>query len=189
MNFSLSSIIVLVLLAAVLAFLLITYNGLVRMRNRVQNSWSDIDVTLKRRHDLIPNLVETARGYMAHERETLESVTSARTQAMSSGGNIGMRAASEIALTGALGNMMVTAERYPTLRASENMKLLQEQLTSTENRIAFARQCYNDSVREYNTTLASFPKNMIAGAFGFSPAILFQTDAGSRENQRVVISS
>jgi LemA protein len=178
-------IIVLLLLAAVLAFLLTTYNGLVRMRNRVQNSWSDIDVTLKRRHDLIPNLVETARGYMAHERETLENVTSARTQAVATSGNIGARAVAEVALTGALGNMMVTAERYPALRASENMKLLQEQLTSTENRIAFARQCYNDSVREYNTTLASFPKNMIAGAFGFSPAILFQAEEGSRENQQV----
>jgi LemA protein len=182
---NLSTLIVVLLLAAVLAFLLITYNGLVRMRNRVQNSWSDIDVTLKRRHDLIPNLVETARGYMAHERETLENVTSARTQAVATSGNIGARATAELALTGALGNMMVTAERYPTLRASENMKLLQEQLTTTENRIAFARQCYNDSVREYNTTLASFPKNLIAGALGFSPAILFQAEAGSRENQQV----
>lgn len=187
MDNSLLIIIVVAVAAVLLLALLLAYNRLVRLRNKVQNSWSDIDVTLKRRHDLVPNLVGAAKGYMAHERGTLESVTAARSQAMSSGGNIAARGMAELALTGALGNMMVTAEKYPTLHASDNMKLLQEQLTSTENRIAFARQCYNDAVREYNTVLATFPRNLIAGAFGFSQAVLFQAEPESRESQKVAI--
>jgi LemA protein len=126
---------------------------------------------------------------MAHERQTIEAVTSARTQAMASGGNIAVRAAAEMALTGAIGNVLVTSERYPQLRAAENMQLLQEQLTSTENRIAFARQCYNDAVREYNTALCTFPDNVVAGPFGFSQAVLFQADQSSRTNPQVAVGS
>jgi LemA protein len=168
-------------LAAVLLFLLLkTYNSLVRMRNIVRNGWSDIDVQLTRRHDLVPNLVESVRGYMTHERETLEAVTRARSQAMTMGASLATRAAAEMALGGAVGNLFAVAERYPTLKASQQFLLLQEQLTSTENRIAFARQHYNESVRQYNTSLAEFPRNLLAGMMGFAPAALFAADAGDR---------
>ena len=168
---------------AVLLFLLIrTYNVLVGMRNTVRNGWSDIDVQLTRRHDLVPNLVESVRGYMTHERETLEAVTQARSQAIMAGADLATRATAEMALTGAVGNLFAVAERYPTLKASSQFLLLQEQITSTENRIAFARQHYNESVRRYNTALAEFPRNLLAGAMGFSPAALFSADAGDRAN-------
>src|SRR5215469_13770522 len=162
-----------------------TYNRLVRLRNRVQNAWSDVDVQLKRRHDLVPNLVETVRGYMQHERQTLEAVTSARAQAMTTGAGISARAVAEMALTGAVGNLFAVAERYPALRAAQNFTLLQEQLTTTENRIAFARQYYNESVMQYNTAIATFPRNLIAGAMGFSAAMLFAAEAGDRTNVAV----
>ena len=169
------------LAAILLALLLTTYNSLVRMRNEVRNGWSDIDVQLSRRHDLVPNLVESVKGYMAHERETLEAVTRARTQAMTAGGaDLTARAAAEIALSGAVGNLFVSAERYPALKASQQFLLLQEQLTSTENRIAYARQHYNECVRRFNTALAEFPKNLVAGMMGFAPATLFAADAGDR---------
>lgn len=168
--------------AAILLFLLLrTYNSLVRMRNAVRNGWSDIDVQLTRRHDLVPNLVEAVRGYMNHERETLEAVTRARTQAVAASGvDLATRATAEMALTGAVGNLFVVAERYPTLKASQQFLLLQEQLTSTENRIAYARQYYNESVRRYNTALAEFPRNMLAGMMGFSAAALFAAEEGDR---------
>jgi LemA protein len=171
-------------IAAVLLFLLLrTYNSLVGMRNTVRNGWSDIDVQLTRRHDLVPNLVESVRGYMAHERETLEAVTRARTQAVTlTGANLATRAVAEMALTGAVGNLFAVAERYPTLKASQQFLLLQEQLTSTENRIAYARQHYNECVRRYNTSLAEFPRNLFAGMMGFSPAALFAAEAGDRAN-------
>ncbi len=172
--------------AAVLLFLLLkTYNSLVRMRNVVRNGWSDIDVQLTRRHDLVPNLVESVRGYMAHERETLEAVTRARSQAMTAGANLATRAVAEMALGGAVGNLFAVAERYPNLKASQQFLLLQEQLTSTENRIAFARQHYNESVRQYNTSLAEFPRNLLAGMMGFAPAALFAADAGDRASVQV----
>ncbi|HEY6349343.1 MAG TPA: LemA family protein [Candidatus Angelobacter sp.] len=175
-----STIVLLVLAALVLVLLAWTYNRLVRLRNRVQNAWSDVDVQLKRRHDLVPGLVESVRGYAAHERQTLEAVTSARAQAMASGAGIGARAVAELALTGAVGNLFAVAERYPTLRAAQNFSLLQEQLTSTENRIAFARQFYNESVLQYNTVIATFPRNLVAGAMRFSRATLFAAEAGDR---------
>jgi len=168
--------------ALVVVLLIVTYNRLVRLRNRVQNAWSDVDVQLKRRHDLVPSLVETVRGYMTHERQTLEAVTSARAQAISAGANIGARAVAETALTGAVGNLFAVAERYPTLHAAQNFTLLQEQLTSTENRIAFARQFYNESVLQYNTAIATFPRNLIAGSMGFSAAKLFQAVPEDRAN-------
>jgi LemA protein len=187
-SFTLISIAV---IAAVLLFLLLkTYNSLVRMRNIVRNGWSDIDVQLTRRHDLVPNLVESVRGYMTHERETLEAVTSARSQAISAtagGANLATRAVAEMALGGAVGNLFAVAERYPTLKASQQFLLLQEQLTSTENRIAFARQHYNESVRQYNTSLAEFPRNLLAGMMGFAPAALFAAEAGDRASVQVKV--
>ena len=172
----------------VVVLLIWTYNRLVRLRNRVQNAWSDVDVQLKRRHDLVPNLVETVRGYMEHERQTLEAVTSARAQAMTTGASIGARAVAEMALTGAVGNLFAVAERYPALRAAQNFTLLQEQLTTTENRIAFARQYYNESVMQYNTAIATFPRNLIAGVMGFSPAAMFAAEPGDRANIAVKVN-
>ncbi|HSM84957.1 MAG TPA: LemA family protein [Candidatus Limnocylindrales bacterium] len=171
----------------VLFFLLKTYNRLVRMRNSLRNAWSDIDVQLTRRHDLIPNLVETVKGYMGHERATLEAVTQARSQAMRSGADIMTRAAAEMALTGAVGNLFATAERYPQLKAVENFNLLQEQITSTENRIAFARQHYNETVRQFNTAIAEFPRNLVAGVFGFTAEPLFAAEAGDRAVAQVKV--
>ena len=172
----------------VIVLLIWTYNRLVRLSNRVQNAWSDVDVQLKRRHDLVPNLVETVRGYMQHERQTLEAVTSARAQAMTTGASIGARAVAEMALTGAVGNLFAVAEQYPALRAAQNFTLLQEQLTTTENRIAFARQYYNESVMQYNTAIATFPRNLIAGTLGFSAAAMFAADAADRTNVAVKVN-
>jgi len=181
-------IIVAVIIAAILALLLATFNRLVSMRNGVRNGWSDIDVQLTRRHDLVPNLVESVRGYMTHERETLDAVTQARSQAMNIGGaDIATRAVAEMALSGAVSNLFSVAERYPTLKASQNFLLLQEQLTSTENRIAFARQHYNELVRQYNTALAEFPRNLVAGMFGFSASQMFAAEAGDRANVQVKV--
>ncbi len=171
--------------ALVAIFFLATFNRLVGMRNGVRNGWSDIDVQLTRRHDLVPNLVETVRGYVTHERETLEAVTEARSQAMAAGADIAARAVAELALSGAVKNLFGVVERYPTLKASQNFLILQEQLTSTENRIAFARQHYNELVRRYNTSLAEFPRNLVAGMFGFSPAQMFAAEAGDRANVQV----
>jgi LemA protein len=169
-----------------LVFLLATYNGLVRLRNNVRNGWSDIDVQLTRRHDLVPNLVESVKGYMAHERQTLEAVTQARAQAIAiAGADLMKRATAEMALGGAVKNLFGVAEKYPDLKASQNFILLQEQLTSTENRIAFARQHYNETVRQFNTAIAEFPRNLIAGTFGFSPAQMFAAEAGDRANVQV----
>lgn len=176
-------IIVAVCTVIAVLFLLVTFNRLISLRNGVHNGWSDIDVQLTRRHDLVPNLVESVRGYMDHERSTLESVTRARAEAVRMGGtDIVTRAAAEMALSGAVTNLLGVAERYPTLKASQNFLLLQEQITSTENRIAFARQHYNELVRQYNTSLAEFPRNLVAGPFGFSPAQMFAAEAGDRAN-------
>lgn len=182
-------LIAIAVLAAILLFLLLkTYNGLVRMRNIVRNGWSDIDVQLTRRHDLVPNIVESVKGYMAHERETLEEVTRARSQAMTaSGADLATRAATEMALGSAVGNLFIKTERYPTLKASQQFLLLQEQLTSTENRIAYARQHYNESVRQYNTALAEFPRNLLAWMMGFQPAALFAAETGDRANVQVEV--
>jgi LemA protein len=180
--------IVIFVIAAVLLFLLIrTYNRLIKMRNRVQNAWSDVDVQLKRRHDLVPNLVESVRGYMDHERQTLEAVTAARAQAMTSGAGIAVRTVAEMALSGAVGNLFAVAEHYPTLRAAQNFTLLQEQLASTEHRIAFARQFYNESVMQYNSAIATFPRNLLANAVGFSAATMFAAQAADRANVAVKV--
>jgi LemA protein len=184
-----TGLIAIAVVAAIVLFLLLkTYNSLIRMRNTVQSGWSDIDVQLTRRHDLVPNLVESVKGYMTHERETLEAVTRARTEAITAGGaSLATRAVAEMALTGAVGNLFAVAERYPALKASQQFLLLQEQITSTENRIAFARQHYNECVRKYNTAQAEFPRNLLAGMMGFAPSALFAADAGDRANVGVKV--
>jgi LemA protein len=153
-----------------------SFNRLVALRYRMRDAWSQIDVQLKRRYDLIPNLVNAVKGYMDHERSTLESVTRAREQAMAAGSDINARAAAESALSFATSKLMGLVEAYPALRASENMLALQEELASTENRIAFARQFYNDTVMEYNAARSTFPRNLLAGPFRFAPAQMFALD-------------
>src|SRR5687768_11977091 len=162
------------------------FNGLVGLRNRFKNAFSQIDVQLKRRYDLIPNLVETAKGYMQHERNTLEAVISARNSAASAsakaaqepGNPAAMKelAMAETSLTGSLGRLFALAEAYPDLKANQNMARLMEELSSTENKVAFARQAYNDSVMTFNTTREKFPTNIIAGTFNFGAAELFEIE-------------
>lgn len=164
-----------------------SYNGLVRLRNHVQEAWAQIDVQLKRRHDLIPNLVETVKGYATHEKETLDRVIQARAAAVSAHGHgVGEQARAENALTGALGRLMAVAEQYPDLKANRNFLALQEELTSTENKVGFARSFYNDQVRGFNTRIQSIPDNIIAGFFNFKEAEYFEIeDAAQREAPRV----
>ena len=161
------------------------YNGLVRKRQEVKNAWSQIDVQLKRRHDLIPNLVEAVKGYLTHERQTLERVIAARTQAVNAAG-VQDKAQAENALTQTLRSLFAVVERYPDLKANQNVLSLQEELTSTENRISYARQFYNDQTTRLNTAIESAPTNLIAGAAGFSKADFFQLDnLGDREAPKV----
>jgi len=164
-----------------------TYNKLVRLRNQVKNAWAQIDVQLKRRHDLIPNLIETVKGYMKHERETLEAITKARNlaqQAASSGP--GARAKAETELSSALGRLLAVVENYPDLKANQNFLALQEELTSTENKLSFSRQYYNDSVLRYNNRTQMFPSNMIASMTGFKASEFFEVSvAGEREAPKV----
>jgi LemA protein len=175
------AIVLLVVLAVVVFGVVGIYNGLVRLRNQFKNSWAQIDVQLKRRHDLIPNLVETVKGYAGHERQTLENVTKARQQAVNADG-VGAQAKAEGELSAALGRLMVVVEQYPDLKANQNFLGLQEELTSTENKIGFARQHYNDSVMTYNTRIQSFPQNVLAGMFNFTEAEHFELqDEAQRE--------
>jgi LemA protein len=172
------------------------YNSLVSLRNRFKNAFAQIDVQLKRRYDLIPNLVETAKSYMKHERETLEAVVNARNQAAAAGkaaaanpGNPGVMQkllGAEGALAGAMSKMMLVVEQYPDLKANQTMSQLMEELTSTENKVAFARQAFNDAVMHYNTAREKFPAVMLAGAFGFQEAALFEiTNEQEREAPKV----
>ncbi len=163
-------IVVIVLLVLLFVF---SYNGLVRLWTRVDDAWSQIDVQLKRRHDLIPNLVETVKGYAAHERETLDSVVQARNQAVSATGPQ-QQGQAEGVLTQALGRLFALAEAYPNLKANTNFEQLQEELTATEDRVAYARQFYNDSVMSYNTKIQSIPSNIIAGMFNFTKREFFE---------------
>lgn len=149
------------------------YNALVGMKNQVKNAWSQIDVQLKRRYDLIPNLVETAKGFMQHERQTLDSVTQARAQAMGAQG-VGEKSRAEGALSGAISKFLLTVENYPQLKANQNFLALQEELTSTENKIAFSRQNYNDQVLFFNNKIQMFPSNLVAGFFNFKQEESFQ---------------
>ena len=163
-------IVVVVALAVV-----VIYNGLIRLRNQVRNAWAQIDVQLKRRHDLIPNLMETVKGYMAHERETLENVTKARTMATQASG-AAQAGQAEGMLSQALGRLFAVAENYPDLKANQNFLALQEELTSTENKIGFARQFYNDQVMRLNNKIQMFPSNVVAGAFGFKQEEFFEIE-------------
>lgn len=156
------------------------YNGLVRMRNQVKNAWAQIDVQLKRRHDLIPNLVETAKGYMKHERDTLENITKARNLAQgAAGAGAAKQSGAESMLGGALMKFFAVAENYPDLKANQNFLAIQEELSSTENKISFARQFYNDAVMLYNTKIQSIPTNIIAGMCGFKEESLFEIEDAS----------
>ncbi len=170
--------------ALIVIFLIATYNRLVRLRNRVEAAWSQIDVQLRRRHDLIPNLVETVKGYAAHERETLEAVTRARQQAVAADG-VQEQAQAENMLTATLRQLFAVAEAYPELRANENFLALQEELTGTESRIAFSRQFYNEQVLAYDNALETFPSNIVAGAFTFQPKEYFEAEEQTREPVRV----
>lgn len=171
-------IIVGVVVVLVALWLFVTYNGLVKLRNQTKNAWAQIDVQLKRRHDLIPNLVETVKGYAAHERQTFEEVTQARNVAVSAiGKGVGEQAKAEGGLSGALSRLLAVAEQYPNLKANENFLALQEQLSSTENKIAFSRQFYNDSVLNYNNKIQMAPSNIVAGMFGFKTGEFFEVTA------------
>ncbi len=191
--------IALIVLGILLAFVVILglwvagiYNTLVALRNRFKNAFAQIDVQLKRRYDLIPNLVEVAKGYMKHERETLENVIKARNIALAASQSAAANPAdanavksllsAESGLTGALSRLMVVSEQYPDLKANQNMMQLTEELTSTENKISFARQAYNDSVMSYNTSRETFPNVIFAGMFGFLPAELFKIEDPTERN-------
>jgi LemA protein len=182
--------IILGIVGIIIIFLVATYNGLVRLRNQVKNAWAQIDVQLKRRYDLIPNLIETVKGYMKHERETLESVTQARNlaqQIASSGA--GARAKAESELSSALSRLLAVVENYPDLKANQNFLALQEELTSTENKISFSRQFYNDSVLRYNNKTQMFPSNFVASMTGFKASEFFEvTLAAEREAPKVSFS-
>ncbi len=174
--------IALIVVGAVLFLIVVVligiYNGLVRSRNRVKNAWSQIDVQLKRRHDLIPNIVETVKGYAKHERETLENVTKARQMAVDASkvDDVAARIRAENMLSQTLRSLFAVAENYPDLKANQNFMQLQEELTSTENKVAFARQHYNDSVMHYNNRIEMFPSNVVAGMFGFKRAEFFEVE-------------
>jgi LemA protein len=182
-------LLIVIILAAWIAGI---YNSLVALRNRFKNAFAQIDVQLKRRYDLIPNLVETAKGYMKHEHDTLEDVIKARNIAYTASqgaaanpadaGAVKSLLSAESGLTGALSRLMVVSEQYPDLKANQNMMQLTEELTSTENKISFARQAFNDSVTIYNTTRETFPNVIFAGMFGFTPAQLFQIDDAAERN-------
>ena len=179
-----TGLVVLALVAVPVGVAIWLYNGLVALRNQVASAWAQIDVQLKRRHDLIPNLVEAVRGYMQHERDLFDRITAARTRALAATG-AGAVGAAEGALTQAVGGLLAVMERYPDLKANQNVLALQEELVTTENRVGFARQLYNDLVARYNTKQQVFPANLMASALGFMPAEFFQVDAVDRELPRV----
>ncbi len=180
----------LVVIALIVVFVIGMYNRLVTLRQRVREAWSDIDVQLKRRHDLIPNLVETVKGYAAHEKGVFENVTKARAAAVAAGsGTPQDRAVAENQLTAALRTVFAVAENYPQLQAVQEFKDLSENLTATEDKIAFARRFYNGNVRDYNTALQTVPTNILAGMFGFTPEQYFElADATEREVPKVSFS-
>jgi LemA protein len=188
-----AGLIFLAIVVALVVWAVMIYNGLVAARNRFKNNFAQIDVQLKRRYDLIPNLVETAKGYIKHERETLEAVIKARNSAQvaaqaananpADASAIQALGAAEGQLTGTLGRLFAVAESYPDLKANQNMLALQEELSSTENRVAFARQAFNDSVMEYNTNRESFPNTIFAGMFGFTQAEQLQSTESAEERK------
>ncbi|MFH1403280.1 MAG: LemA family protein [Candidatus Altiarchaeota archaeon] len=167
--------------------LILVYNGLVQSRNRCENAWSQIDVQLRRRNDLIPNLIETVKGYAAHEKETFENVTAARA-AMANAKSVKDKATADNLLTGALKSLFAVAENYPQLQANQNFMKMQEELTTTENKIAYARQFYNDSVLNYDTKRQSFPNNIIAGVFRFVDRDYFEVEEAAKGVPKVDFS-
>ena len=176
--------IILIILVLIVGFVISVYNGLVRSKMNVENAWSQIDVQLQRRFDLIPNFVETVKGYMSHEKETLEKITELRTSKKKKKSvNDKINLDNEISST--LKTIMAVSENYPELKANENFMKLSEELTNTENKISFSRQFYNDTVTIYNTKLQAFPSNIIAGMFNFTRSELFKTDEASRQNVKV----
>ncbi len=181
-----AAIIVIVIVVLIALVFVAGYNGLVRLRNRIDSAWSQIGVQLERRHDLIPNLIETVKGYAAHEKSTLEGVVEARNAAIQAK-NAGpeQQAQAENVLTGALKSLFALAEAYPDLKANQSFLSLQEELTSTEDRIAYARQFYNDSVMKYDNKIQSVPSNIIAGMFGFKSREYFQVEQGATEVPKV----
>jgi len=179
--------VLLILILVALVGAVFTYNGLVSLQNRVQNGWKQIDVQLKRRHDLIPNLVETVKGAMQYERDTLERVMEARSRAVAATG-VRESASAENALGQSLGRLVAVMENYPTLKANENVMQLQEQLTTTENQLTFARQFYNDMVMQFNTRQQVFPASMIANFFAFKPAEYFVAAEEERASPQVDLS-
>lgn len=178
--------IALVIIAIIVIWLVATYNGLIRSRNRVDEAWSDIEVQLKRRYDLIPNLVGTVKGYAAHEKQLFENVTAARSEAMSATAPAD-KLQKENLLTGALRQLFAVAENYPELKANQNFLSLQGDLTDTENKIQAARRFYNGNVRDFNTKLQTFPTNTLAGRFGFKPREFFDIDEKGPEGQAVEV--
>jgi LemA protein len=177
--------IILGIIVILILWLIGIYNSLVKLRNQVKNAWSQIDVQLKRRHDLIPNLIETVKGYMIHERETLQNVTNARAQAMGAT-TVGEKSIAEGMLGGALGRLNIAVEAYPDLKANQNFLALQEELTSTENKISFSRQAYNDQVLYFNNKIQMFPSNIVAGMFNFNESEFFELeDAKEKEVPKV----
>ena len=177
-------IVVVVVVALLLLLLVAMYNKLVRLRNRSENAWAQVDVQLKRRADLVPNLVEAVKGYAAHEREVFENVTNARGAAQQAQG-VQQQAEAQNMLTAALGRLMAVAEAYPQLRATENFQQLQAQLAETEDKIAVSRQVYNDTVLSYDNALETLPTSVIAGIFGFRPRVYFETEGATREAPQV----
>jgi LemA protein len=176
--------IVIGVVALLVLFLILTYNRLIRLRNRIEAAWAQIDVQLRRRHDLIPNLVETVKGYAAHERQTFEEVTRARQQAVQATG-VENQAQAENMLTQALRQLFAVAEAYPDLKANQNFLALQEEVTGTESRIAFSRQFYNEQVLSYDNAIEAFPTNIVAGAFNFEAKPYFEAEEESRGPVRV----
>lgn len=182
------AIVIGVIVVLLLIVVVVMYNRLVRLRNRAQNSWAQVDVQLRRRYDLIPNLVEAVKGYAAHERSTFDEVTKARTAAQQAQ-TVEEQAKAENVLTAALGRLFAVAEAYPQLRATENFQQLQAQLSETEQNIAIARQVYNDTVLTYDNALQTVPTNLVAGLFNFSPRAYFEAEGATREAPSVQFST
>jgi LemA protein len=171
------------IIAVAVLFVIYIYNSLIKLKVRVKNAWAQIDVQLKRRYDLIPNLVKTVKGYMKHEKSVLEEVTKARTSLMK--GSVQDKAKASNQITDALKSIFAVAENYPQLKANENFKMLQEELAGTESKIAYARQFYNDSVMQFNEAIQVFPKNLFAKVFGFTKKDFFKTEGAQRKNVKV----
>ncbi|MBN2567096.1 LemA family protein [Candidatus Woesearchaeota archaeon] len=179
-----ATIIIIVVAVVVALYLILVYNGLIRIKNRVENAWAQIDVQLRRRYDLIPNLVSTVKGYAKHEKELLTQVTRERSNLVG-GASMAKKAAASDAITGALKSLFAVAENYPDLKANQNFMQLQEELSGTESKIAYARQFYNDQVMLFNTKLQVFPTNVFGRMLGFSDKEMFETKGAARENVKV----